>query len=278
MAAEMPSNNPMEGIERLEMIISHIHHPFAHVVRLVGRLNPAQPSSWAKPNIAFRLEVGDEDDGKRPLTRAYTVRRFDWKENLIEIDFIIHEGDAPAMHWLETVKVGTSVFVIGPRHHFIPDYNLGKKIAFFADDTAIPALYAILSQWPGGVQASVYIDCATRDYAAELPFIEGVSYHIYVRKQGEMAGKSGYLPSMASLMKPGQYGQVWVACEREEARFIRQHFVEQCNLDKKYIKAVGYWKRGMSASQLDSARLAYYAQLHEAGKENTQFEELDMPV
>jgi len=83
-------------LERLEMVVSAIHHPFAHVARVTGKINPSQPALWAKPNIALRLEVGGEEEGSRPLTRVYTIRRFEPETNLVEIDFIIHEGDALA--------------------------------------------------------------------------------------------------------------------------------------------------------------------------------------
>jgi len=274
----LQNNDPMAGMERLEMVVTDIQHPFAMVARVTGKINPAQPKLWAKPNIALRMEVGSEEQGQRPISRAYTVRHFNIETNLIEIDFIIHEGDAPAMHWLDKAKRGTSAFMTGPRQHFVPNYHLGGKIAFFADDTAIPALYAILSQWPKTVEAAVYIDCAQADYAAELPAIDGVAYHLHVRNRGEVAGKSNYLPAMARSLPHSQNWQIWVACEREEARTIRQHFIEQHNIDKNHIKAIGYWKYGMDSSQLDHARLRYYAKLHTAGQTLQPSEELDMPL
>jgi len=271
------SNNHMAGIERLEMIVEEIHYPFAHVARVVGTINPSEPDLWAKPNIALRLEVGGEEMGGRPLTRVYTIRHFDMKLQRMELDFVIHEGDAPAMHWLDGAKKGTSIFLIGPRQHYVPDSVLDKKIAFFADDTAIPALYAIFSQWSQNTKADIYIDCADAAYAAELPQMEVLSYHIHVRNEHEMAGKSDYLPAQAKTILDGQNWQIWVACEREEARQIRQHFMDH-GCDKEHIKAVGYWKHGLSASQMDYARLAYYAKLHEAGKNLQQFDEFDVPA
>jgi len=284
----LQNNDAMGGMERLEMVITDISHPFAHVARVTGHLTPKQPLLWAKPNIAFRLEVGTQEQDRRPLTRAYTIRHFDVQSQLAQIDFVIHEGHAPAMNWLDQATRGSRVFLIGPRQHFIPDYHLSKKIAFFADDTAIPALYAMLSQWPNREpksgstqpeQAAVYIDCADGGYAAELPRVKGVCYHVHVRGKGQVAGKSGYLPAMAQTITAQQNGsdwQIWVACEREEARTIRQYFIDRCALEKTEIKAIGYWKYGMSASQMDHARLAHYAKLHEAGKDLKQFEEFDI--
>jgi len=274
----LQNNDPMIGMERLEMIVTSITHPFPHVARITGKIKPLKPELWTKPNIALRLEVGFEDEGKRPLTRVYTVRQFDKKTNLLEIDFIIHNGDAPAMHWLDKAQEGTLVFLIGPRQHFIPNYNLGHKIVFFADDTAIPALYAILSQWPQGLQAIIYIDCSDPHYPQELPNIDGISYHIHVRDNHEKAGKSNFLPTSAKKLRKGKDWQIWVACEREEAREIRQYFIESCGIEKDNMKAIGYWKYGLSSSQIDDARLSYYAELHASGKSLQQFEEFDVPV
>jgi len=281
----LQSNKHMSGLERLELIVASITYPFAHVARVTGKINPTEPTLWTKPNIALRLEVGGEEPalGKRPLTRVYTIRQFDTATGLMELDFIIHEGDAPAMHWLDAAKVGTSLFLTGPRHHFVPDYSAEKNIAFFADDTAIPALYAILSQWPADEtaknrQVDVYIDCADAAYPDELPRVEGISYHIHVRAKGQATGKSGYLPTCAKAITNRHDWQIWVACEREEARAIRQHFVDNDGLSEDSIKAVGYWKLGLSATQLDLARLAHYAALHEAGKEIVPTNDFDIPM
>jgi len=168
--------------------------------------------------------------------------------------------------------------MIGPRQHFVPNHHLGNKTAFFADDTAIPALYAILSSWPEGAQAHVYIDCGEADYAKELPILDCVFYYLHVRGKDEKAGKSGYLPAMAKkIINDGEW-QIWVACEREEARIIRQYFFENHAINKDNMKAIGYWKRGCSASELDTARLAHYSNLHAIGKSPQEFEEFDVPV
>jgi len=290
------SSSSMPWLERLEMVVTDISYPFAHVARVRGKINPTEPQLWTKPNIALRVEVGGETDkgeGKRPLTRVYTIRQFDKATNEMELDFVIHEGDAPAMEWLDRAKVGTSVFLTGPRHHFVPDYSCPKNIAFFADDTAIPALYAILLQWPENRgpedrrsedskhqdrQVSIYIDCADGAYAHELPRFENISYHIHVRGKEQEAGKSGYLPARAKAIKNRHDWQIWVACEREEARAIRQYFTENDGLSEQDIKAVGYWKLGLSASQLDQARLAHYAALHAAGKEILSTNDFDIPI
>jgi len=85
------ANTHMAGMERLEMVIEDIQYPFAHVARLQGRISPNEPLLWARPNIALRLEVDGGTSAQRPLTRVYTVRHFDPKTNLLEIDFVIHD-------------------------------------------------------------------------------------------------------------------------------------------------------------------------------------------
>ncbi|WP_303853428.1 siderophore-interacting protein [Bartonella apis] len=274
--AILDQEDHMRGMEKVEMRIVDKWQPFANLVRVKGRINPTDSKMWQKPNVAVRIDV-ETIEGKRPTSRVYTVRKYDPSTQTVEIDFVIHK-DGLAMRWLNDAKIGSTTFMVGPRPHFIPDENCPFPTLFFADETAIPAIYSILQQWPKGEKAKLYIECGNGAAVDELPKIEGVEHFVYIRKQNEEAGKTGYLVKSAESYLEADKYQIWVACEREETRKIRKHFMNVCALPKDKINAIGYWRYGTSSTQIDAARLEYYTKIVSQGNGLEEFDEFDLPI
>lgn len=273
----LEQDDHMDGMERLELTVLDIVRPFPGIARVKGKIHPSQPELWQKPNVAVRLEV-EEVTGKRPISRVYTIRSYDVSKNIVEIDFVLHEGTSPAMRWLGQATPGSTIMMVGPRPHFVPDYALGKKALFFADDTAIPAIYSILQQWPDSAKGIIHIECSEPSCARELPDISGVEKNIYIRQPNEHAGKTGSLVRAAQSVNDAADYQIWVACERDETRAIRKHFIKDCGVSKNDIKAIGYWRYGVTSSEIDVVRLEYYNNLRAKGEGLKEFDEFDLPI
>ena len=58
----------------------------------------------------------------------------------------------------------------------------GKRVALFADETAIPAVYAILRAWPQGTSGTLWIETPEPGAVAELPQPKGVTCHLLRRQ------------------------------------------------------------------------------------------------
>lgn len=269
--------NHMHGLERIKLDITDISKPFPNLMRLKGTIDPSKPDLWEQPNVAVRIEIG-ENAGKNKIYRIYTIRSFDKKSKMVELDFVIHEGHSPAKEWLKSQNAGSSVYIIGPREQFFPHEHKNGKLKFFADETAIPALYSILQHWPENAEADMFIECPSPLSIRELPEISGVKKHVYVRKPHEHAGMTGFLTKSAEKIKEAKNCHIWIACEREEARAIRKHFLENCGVNKKDIKAIGYWRLGMTSSEIEKIRGKYYGELLAKGKSESDFDEFDMPA
>lgn len=267
----------MAGVERITFDVEKIWHPFPSVFRVTGNIKPSRPELWQRPNVAVRLEV-ESVEGRRAISRVYTIRRFNPHDNSIEIDFVSHADDSPAMRWLRRAKTGSMIDLVGPRPHFVPDYGNGKKVAFFADETAIPAIYSILQQWPDHARGLLYVECGDAQAAAEIPDVRGLQKHIYIRQADEVAGKTGSLVRAAYAFDKADDWQIWVACERDETRAIRKHFMTHCGLSKEAIKAIGYWRHGTSSTEIDVARLGYYTNLRAKGEGLKEFDDFELPI
>jgi len=277
MKAKIEQDAHMRDAEHTEMTIEKIERPFRSVVRVTARITPADVAPWHMPNHAIQIEI-EASEGERPVSRAYTVRSFDEARGLLEIDFVMHEHDSPAMRWLARTGKGTTVRLTGPRPHFMPAYKQGRKAAMFADETAIPAVYSILRNWPLGIKGAVHVETSERPAFEELPHVEGVSLNLLLRAANEPSGMTGRLEAAAkAIPDPGDW-TIWVAGERQEARAIRRHFIETCKLSRQDVRAAGYWKRGVSSSEIDRRRVRHFEAVISKGGDLLGFEDLDIPI
>lgn len=273
----LKQNDHMKGLQQLEMTITALSKPFPNIFRVQGKITTHQPELWEKPNLAVRLEVA-QSPTDLPITRVYTIRSFDRNQQTVEIDLIEHEDDSPAMQWIHSAQVGTRTQLIGPRPHFVPNFQTNNHVAMFADETALPALYSILQSWPNDISADIFVDSNDPQMLEYLPKHVKVKMHLLLREQQHQAGKMGLLLKAAYQFKQIKNLSVWAACERNEARAIRQFFVEEKSLPKKDVQVTGYWNLGLSSSILDEVRLEYYQKHINAGKTLESFDDLDMLV
>jgi NADPH-dependent ferric siderophore reductase len=252
----LAQDDHMRDMDRVRMEVRGIARPTPSVMRVTGRIPGADPVQWRVPNLAVRIEVETPATG-RPVSRIYTIRSFDAGAGTVEIDFVLHEDDSPAMRWLHAAQPGDTVWLTGPRPHFVPPFSPGKRAALFADDTAIPAVHAILEAWPEGVPGAIWIDSGDRAAMEALPRVAGVDRHLMLRDPGCAAGTADRLFAAATALDAPLDWTIWAAGERDEMRRLRAHF-RALNLPREALQVLGYWKRGTSSSELDRRRLASY--------------------
>lgn len=263
----------LQDMEQLEMTIVSIQTPYPSIVRIQGKINTLQPELWQAPNLAIRLIVNNPPEGQ-PISRVYTVRSFNPVNAQIEIDFVKHEDLSPAMEWLNSAQVGTKIGLIGARPHFIPNFTAKKHVVMFADDTAVPALYSILKQWELGISADIFIESFEKDIASQLPELEHVKIHSF-HKEHHTAQK-GLLLKAAFALENYENITIWAACERNEARALRQFFLEDQHLNKNDVRIAGYWRDGVSSSELDKLRAQHYQEHIQQGKTLNEYDDLDL--
>ncbi|MDV7446250.1 acinetobactin utilization protein BauF [Acinetobacter baumannii] len=263
----------LQDMEQLEMTIVSIQTPYPSIVRIQGKINTLQPELWQAPNLAIRLIVSNPSEGQ-PISRVYTVRSFNPVNTQIEIDFVKHEDLSPAMEWLNSAQVGTKIGLIGPRPHFIPNFTAKKHVVMFADDTAVPALYSILKQWELGLSADIFIESFEKDITSQLPELEHVKIHSFHKEHH--TSQKGLLLKAAFALENYENITIWAACERNEARALRQFFLEDQQLNKNDVRIAGYWRDGVSSSELDKLRAQHYQKHIQQGKTLNEYDDLDL--
>ena len=79
------------------------------------------------------------------------------------------------------------------------------------------------------------------------------------------------------LANPASY-VVWGAGERNEMRAIRKHFRSTVGLDKNDVAIFGYWKEGVSNTEIDLRRRENYERILADGGTLTDIDDLAIEI
>ena len=182
--------------------------------------------------------------------RDFTPRRYDATAGELWIDFFLHAG-GPAAAWAAQASVGQTLEIGGPRGSMIIAPEGIDAHVLIGDETAVPAIARRLEELPASVPVLVLIEhdpSSGRPVFAHRPALEVVD----VPRDG-LAGPPAHelIDALRRVKFPAGRCFVWVAAESRAARAIRGYLRDERGLDKKWIKAAGYWQRG-SAGKHDS--------------------------
>ncbi|MEP9394905.1 siderophore-interacting protein [Gordonia sp. VNQ95] len=242
--------------------------PDPHLMRLTIDIGDAATDpTWEQPNVAVRVNLGPRFDD---ASRVYTVRDADRSRSLITLDVVRHRSSSPMMRWSAAVRAGDQVTIVGPRPHFVVPEGRADAV-LFADDSAIPALYEILRQWPSHRRADAFV-LSHSDFAFdELPRSAQIAVHRVTVADGGLEAAARTIEHPAEVV-------VWAAGEREDMRTIRRYFRNSVGLGKDDVAVFGYWKKGVSNTDIDRVRLAAYQQLLARGEGLAQLDDLALDI
>ncbi|MFF7525335.1 siderophore-interacting protein [Streptomyces pseudovenezuelae] len=213
-----------------------------------GRTEPGVP-----------VELGDgwwqawreQPDEARAVMRSYTLRGLRRDPDEIDIDFVLHEPAGPASAWAARARAGDRVQLLGPAVadnraiRFRPPADT-DLVLMWGDESALPAVSAILEALPAGQRARVWLevrdagdiqDLAT-DADAEITWLVGEKAPDLIRD---------------TQLPPAERPYVWIAGESGCVKELRRHFVRERGVDRRRVTFVGYWRQGMTEEQLRAA-------------------------
>ena len=186
--------------------------------------------------LNVRAAIAKMPEATRPDLRWYTVRALRNTECEIDVDFVLHEdAHGPGSTWAAAAKPGaTAGFrACGSTYQQQPDTNSRLLVA---DETALPALSAILETHPG---ARAIVEVPDKSYLTPAP--DDVEF-IYRNKT-----KPGTRALEAVTALPTEhYDYAWVCGESNLATSIRRHLIKHRNMDRRKIMFSGYWKHGQA--------------------------------
>ncbi|MEE2060735.1 siderophore-interacting protein [Rhodococcus artemisiae] len=270
------------GLEETTFTVVSVADRAAGLIRVSGTISGTHSlQDWAGPNIAVRLSLPERSsefagiDGAPDTTaRVYTVADVDIESRTVAIDIVRHGESSPAMKWLGRVRSGDVVPVAGPRPHRVP--GSGSPRILLADSSALPAAVRILTRLP--IEApTVLVAAAPLD---EIDLVEGDlgDRRDFVTVQRAEPGVDRPLATTFAGMEVPAGASVWAAGEREDVREVRRRCRDDLVLAAEGIQVFGYWKRGISNTRIDVARLEAARSSMEAGRGVFATDDLDIEI
>lgn len=186
---------------------------------------------------------------ERPWMRSYTVRRHLADRQQIEIDFVLHGAGAevgPASRWAAEAAAGDVIWMYGPASNGRQAREQAAWKLYVGDETAMPAMGALLESLAPGERAFVCAEVA--DAAEEQRWRSAAEAEVrwVHRAGGPGADTSALLDAVRGVRLPGGEGHAWVAGEASQVRAVRRHLVTERGMDKGAVAFAGYWRRDLS--------------------------------
>lgn len=186
----------------------------------------------------FLPAVGAEDG--RPAMRDYTPRAWDGAAGTFVIDFALHEA-GPATAWALAAAPGDTLEIGGPRGSTVVADDFDWYL-LVGDETAIPAIARRCEELRAGVPVTGLILVDGPDDVVAMPERTGLNVHWSFRNGLDDA--AALLADLPTTLPAGE-GYVWIAAEASAARALRAHVVGTLGHPKEWLKAAGYWTRGV---------------------------------
>ncbi|MDQ3405587.1 MAG: siderophore-interacting protein [Actinomycetota bacterium] len=176
----------------------------------------------------------------RPLTRTYTIRRHDPVTNEVDFDFVLHGDSGLASAWAARAEPGDEVIFVGPSPAYQPDPQADWYLVG-GDETALPAVAAILRAIPEGKAAIAYVETAD---VAEEQDIPGITW----LHRGTDHQSTVLVDAIRQADLPDGIPEVWLAGERTAMLAVRKHLLEERGYPRQRVRPTTYWRLGESGN------------------------------
>jgi NADPH-dependent ferric siderophore reductase len=171
----------------------------------------------------------------RPLTRTYTVSRYDRAACEIDFDFVLHSDAGPASDWAKRAKPGDRLIFVGPSPAYQPDPTADWYL-LAGDETALPAITAILRELGPDTPVRVFVE--VEDATEEQPMPAPVTW-LHRDGTGDLLARA-----VAAADLPAGRVDAWLAGERASMVALRQHLLADRGYDRSRVRPTTYWRRG----------------------------------
>lgn len=208
---------------------------------LPGQHAPQLPPPMDDDTVAWYRGYRDMPDGIRPPMRTYTVRAHRPELAELDVDFVRHADAGPAARWAAQATPGEEVAFLGPHGlHRTPTATSWQLLV--GDESALPAVAAILAALPEDARVEVYVEVAGAVEQQRLDHTCDATIH-WVHRESSGHGVE-LLNTLRAAEFPTGTPYAWLAGEAETVKFARRHLVRERGVDKSTITFTGYWRHG----------------------------------
>lgn len=186
-------------------------------------------------------------DGRRPLLRTLTPRRWDDGRQELDVEVVLH-GDGPLSAWAAAVEPGAVAAVSGTGRGYAIDASVTQYV-LAGDESALPAISVLLEALPAAAAIAVLAEVAHPDARFELPAHPGAAVTWHDLAPGAPHGDALVDAVLAADIPPT--ARVWAAGEAAAVQRIRKHLFDERGLPRPQCTVRGYWKHGRAGTDDD---------------------------
>ncbi|MCW4354187.1 siderophore-interacting protein [Hoyosella sp. YIM 151337] len=224
------------GGSELEGFVSHV--PDEHL-RLIF------PDDTGVLNLPERDGLSLRWTAPRPISREYSVRRFDRDANELDIEFVLHPGGL-ASEWAAAVRPGERIHIAGPPGGVVVPDSYDRYL-LAGDITALPAIARWLETLPRSARGWAIIEVANDSEEVPLDAPEGVVVQ-WLHRGDAAPGTTDLLEvAVRAIDLPaGERVYIWISGEAGSIKPLRRWVRAEAKSARGDHLITGYWKRGVS--------------------------------
>lgn len=197
----------------------------------------------------FHYEPGQDlmlvlSGGERPLSRRYTIRSFDQRRRLLELNVVAHGVHGPGAEWAASTRPGDRVNGVGPRGKIYLDSEADWHL-FLGDETAAPASLRMMEGLPADVPAQAYLEVASAsdELRADVAGPPTQLVNWLFRGDTPATESSMLVDTMLTAELRDGRGHVYIAGEVQVVNAILRAALSR-GLTPDQVSAKAYWGRG----------------------------------
>ncbi|MFJ8473889.1 siderophore-interacting protein [Kitasatospora sp. NPDC094011] len=198
------------------------------------------------------LQLTLQGSKQRPRVRTYSIRRFRPEASAFDIEISLHAADSPGAagpgtRWARAAEPGTTVAFLDEGHSYAPAPGAAWQL-LVGDESALPAILAILEQSAANLPAEVFLEVpSSDDIRSEITAPPGSIIHWLPRT--DVGAKPGALAldAVKQARLPGGAFYAWTAGESSMATGIRRHLVSERHVPKSDTSFRGYFSYGRAS-------------------------------
>lgn len=216
--------------------------------------------------------------------RTYTVRAVRRSAGEVDVDMVVHEAHSddecgPALRWLRDASVGDEILLLGPDArwdgpHGGVDFHApeGAELLIAGDETAAPAIAAILEDLPITARGKAFIEVPEAADVLDIDSPEDVEV-VWLPREGAAWGEK-LVPAVTEAARGMDFAKteqveaeplsspedemiweapqavdqsdayVWIAAETGVVKTLRFTVRKELGLPKECGAFMGYWRNG----------------------------------
>ncbi|GAA2724856.1 siderophore-interacting protein [Actinocorallia aurantiaca] len=196
-----------------------------------------------------------------PVSRTYTVRRWDADAGELTVDFVVHGTEGVAGPWAAAARPGDVIDFAGPGGAYAPAPDADWHL-LAGDEAALPAIAAALEGMPDGAVVRAFVEVAGPE--EEHP---GVGPVEWVHRGGRRVGEA-LVEAVRSMDLPDGVPHAFVHGEAGFVKDLRRWLRVDQAVPRERLSVSGYWRLGHDEDGWQASKTEWNAEV-EAEQEKT---------